>query len=271
MRLLRKWTSHFSRGILISLSTYLAYLATVVSKHSKWAKIKRKKGVADVKKGAAFTKLVNAVAVAARDGSGADPASNFKLRLAIDAARAQNVPKENIERAILRGTGKGEGTQLETLLYEGFGPGGVAVLVDALTDNRNRTVNELKHIFSEHGGTLGASGSVSWGFEKKGIIRLENAPSAEQELALIDVGAEDIRQEDDVTVVTTAPDRLEHAKTAGEKQGVKILEAELAWIATTPGPALSEQQQERLVELLSELEERDDVTGVATNAAFESN
>ncbi len=238
-----------------------------MSKHSKWAKIKRKKGVADVKKGAAFTKLVNAVAIASREGGG-DPDSNFKLRLAMDSARAANVPKENIERAIARATGAGDGAQLETLLYEGFGPGGVAVLVNALTDNRNRTVNELKHAFSEHSGTLGASGSVSWGFAKKGIIRLEHAPSPEQELTLIDAGAEDIRQEDEVNVITTDPQRLETVKAVLEKSGVTILEAELAWIATTPGPALPHHQQEQLVELLSELEERDDVTGVATNAIF---
>lgn len=239
-----------------------------MSKHSKWAKIKRKKGVSDVKKGAAFTKLANAVAIAAREGGGADPASNFKLRLAIDAARGANVPKENIERAILRGTGKGEDTQLETLLYEGFGPSSVAVLVDALTNNRNRTVNELKHLFAEHGGALGASGSVAWGFERKGLIRLEILLTPEQELALIDAGADNIQQEEDSVMITTEPHELEHVKAAVEKAGIKPLEAELIWLAKTAGPTLSNEQEAKLVELLSELEDREDVTGVATNAVF---
>lgn len=238
-----------------------------MSKHSKWAKIKRKKGVADVKKGAAFTKLLNTVAMAAREGGG-DPDSNFKLRLAADSARAANVPKENIERAIARGTGTDDGAQLEVLLYEGFGPGSVAVLIDALTDNRNRTVSELKHLFSDHGGVLGNPGSVSWGFTKKGVVRLGSSPSSEQELLLIDAGAEDIRQDEEMTVITTDPQRLEQVKKVLENAGAKPLEAELAWIATTPGPALSDDQQGQLVELLSALEDRDDVTGVATNAAF---
>jgi YebC/PmpR family DNA-binding regulatory protein len=261
-----------SRYSYLACLAYLAYLAAV-SKHSKWAKIKRKKGVADAKKGAAFTKLLSAITVAVREGGGADPSGNFKLRLAVDAARAENVPKENIERAISRGAGKGEGAQLESLLYEGYGPGGAAVLVDALTDNRNRTVNELKHAFAEYGGTLGSSGCVAWAFTRKGVLRNDvptgGALSPEAELALIEAGVEDIRAEDGSLIITTDIANLETVRNAALQNELTNIEAGLEWIPTTPAPALAPADEERLAELLAALEEREDVVAVATNATFE--
>src|SRR5512136_91753 len=160
-----------------------------MSGHSKWAQIKRKKGVADVKKGAMFTRLGREIALAAREGGG-DPNANFALRLAVDKARSSNMPKENIERAIKRGTGElNEGGQLEDIMYEGYGPGGSALLVQVLTDNRNRAASEVRHMFTHGGGNLAASNAVAWMFEKRGVITIENVKNADElELELIDAG-----------------------------------------------------------------------------------
>ncbi len=242
-----------------------------MSKHSKWAKIKRKKGVADVKKGASFTKLLKTITVAVREGGGTDPASNFKLRLAVDAARAENVPKENIERAIERGSGKSGANAMESVLYEGFGPGGVAIMVEALTDNGNRTVHEVKKIFSDHGGTMGGPGAVAWGFARNGVVRLDTTKTAitpDTELVLIDAGAEDLRTEEDVTTVLCPMGNLERVKTAADQHALTTLEATIEWTPTTLAPALPASDQEKLLELLDALEEHDDVLAVATNAAF---
>ncbi len=242
-----------------------------MSKHSKWAKIKRKKGIADIKKGAAFTKFLNAITVAVREGGGDDPNMNFKLRLAVDAARAENIPKENIERAIERAAGKSAAQSPENVLYEGFGPGGVAIMVEALTDNRNRTVHEIKKIFADHGGTFGSQGAVSWGFARKGVLRLngnESALDEATELGLIEAGAEDITRDTDTITIATAPEQLAKVKNALEHAGVRVLEADLEWVPTAPAAVLGAEDEERLVELLNALEEHDDVVRVATNATF---
>lgn len=244
-----------------------------MSKHSKWAKIKRKKGVSDVKKGAAFTKLLNAVTVAVREGGGSDPAGNFKLRLVVDACRKENIPKENIERAIARAASKGDGAVLEELTYEGYGPAGIAIIVSALTDNRNRTVNELKHVFADSGGVLGSSGSVSWAFARTAVVRAD-APQKENkemvELALIEAGAEDIREADGSLMVLTSSDRLESVRASAEQNHLTSVEAGLEWIPTSLSPATTNANEQKLLELLAALEEREDVTAVATNATFDN-
>ncbi|MBI5135090.1 YebC/PmpR family DNA-binding transcriptional regulator [Candidatus Uhrbacteria bacterium] len=250
-----------------------------MSKHSKWAKIKRKKEVTDNKKGAAFTKLTNNITIAVKEGGGPDPDSNFKLRLTIDAARAQNVPKENIERAIQRGAGKAGGAALEQLLFEGYGPEKIAVMVEATTDSRNRTVSEVKHLFTAGGGTMGGTGSVAWQFEKKGVIRISNFPalpagrqfpiSNDIELALIDAGADDIRTDDDIITILTAPEHLQHLKEAVERLDLTIDEFNLEWIAKETIAISDPAAQERVAEFLQSLEEHDDVIAVFTNAALE--
>src|SRR3989344_8773626 len=175
-----------------------------MSGHSKWATIKRAKGATDVKRGQKFTKLARGVAIAAREGGG-DPVTNFKLRLAIDKARSFNMPKDNIDRAIAHGTGKDkEAAVIEEGLYEGFGPGKVGVLVAVATDNKNRTAGDIKQIFSKNNGAIAGPGSVKWQFEQKGVIRISGALTDEQELALMDAGAEDIRKEEEGTTIYTA-------------------------------------------------------------------
>lgn len=243
-----------------------------MSKHSKWAKIKRKKGVTDQKKGAAFTKLTNNVTLATRDGGGGDPSMNFKLRLAIDAARAANVPNDNIERAIARGIGKGDSAQLEQLLYEGYGPVGTAVLLEATTDSRNRTVSEVKHCFNLYGGNMGASNSVAWMFDRKGVIRVSKAQVAsrswdELELQLIDAGAQDIRTDDEeVITVLGAPTELQKIKIAIEALGLPIDEIGFEWITKTPVLISEPDKQETVANFLGALEDLEDVTAVYTNA-----
>ncbi len=248
-----------------------------MSKHSKWAKIKRKKEATDNKKGAVFTKLTNNITMAVKEGGGGDPSSNFKLRLCIDAARAQNVPKENIERAIERGLGKAGGVTLEQLLFEGYGPNTIAVIVEATTDSRNRTVSEVKHLFSVGGGSMAGTGAVSWQFEKKGVIRIPLTPTlspegrgnfAELELALIDAGADDIQQDDDIITIFTAPENLQHLKEAVESLKLTVDEAGIEWIAKESITVSDPQVQEQVAAFLGTLEDHDDVTAVYTNAAL---
>ncbi len=263
-----------------------------MSKHSKWAKIKRKKGVADVKRGAVFTKLTNNVTIAVKEGSGSNPTMNFKLRLAVDAARAQNVPKENIERAIARGLGKGSGTELEQLVFEGYGPGKVAVIVEVTTDSRNRSVSELKHAFSAAGGAIGGPGSVSWQFERKGVVRIQGSPSTSSgnkysptkpasaevgawrgswdalELQLIDAGADDITTDDEVITITTPVENLKHLSDTITKLNLAVDEAALEWIANKTTTITDLEAQEKIADFLNELEEREDVTGVYINATL---
>lgn len=264
-----------------------------MSKHSKWAKIKRKKEATDHKKGAAFTKLTNNITMAVKEGGGSDPASNFRLRLCIDAARAQNVPKENIERAIERGAGKAGGVTLEQLVFEGYGPHKIAVIVEATTDSRNRTVSEVKHLFTVANGSMAGAGAVAWQFEKKGVIRItpegssplgssnkysptkptsaeagawRGRPWDELELAIIDAGADDIQQDDDIITLITAPENLQHLKEVVESLKLVVDEAGHEWIAKESVTISDPEAQEQVASFLESMEDHDDVTAVFTNA-----
>jgi YebC/PmpR family DNA-binding regulatory protein len=236
-----------------------------MSGHSKWAQIKRKKGAADVKKGAIFTRLGREISVAAREGGG-DPDSNFALRLAIDKARTSNMPKENIERAIKRGTGElKEGGQLEEVMYEGYGPGGAALLVQLLTDNRNRAAAEVRHIFTRGGGNLVAANAVAWMFDKKGVVTIEGAKNPDDlALELIDAGAEDFKVDGSVLDVYCTPEHLKVLRDAVEKRKIPITSAELAWIAKNPAQ-VTDDQAVQTMKLMEALEEHDDVQKVSSN------
>jgi len=236
-----------------------------MSGHSKWTQIKRKKGVADVKKGAIFTRLGREIAIAAREGGG-DPDANFALRLAVDKARTSNMPKDNIERAIKRGTGElNEGGALEEAMYEGYGPGGSAVLVQILTDNRNRAASEIRHLFTRGGGNLAAANAVAWMFEKRGVITIENVKKAEElELQLIDAGADDIKVDGNLVEAYSAPQNLKAFRDELDKRKIPIAAAELAWVAKTPAQ-LTDDQAVSTLKLMDLLEEYDDVQKVFSN------
>lgn len=245
------------------------YKLNYMSGHSKWSKIKRKKGDSDQKRGNLFTKLSKAVTIAARDGGG-DPASNFKLRLAIDKAKAGSVPKDTIDKAIKRGTGELEGGQIEEIVYEGFGPGGTAIIIETLTDNKNRTVASVKHILSKYGGSLGSSNSVLWQFERKGIIRLlktttQNKDQDEFQLQMIDAGAEDIQEEDDELILITKLEDLQKTKEALEKMDIAVENAELEYIAKED-IKLDDNAKQTLEKLFASLDEDDDVNNFFSNA-----
>ncbi|MBI5653593.1 MAG: YebC/PmpR family DNA-binding transcriptional regulator [Chloroflexi bacterium] len=236
-----------------------------MSGHSKWAQIKRKKGVADVKKGAMFTRLGREISIVAREGGG-DPDANFALRLAVDRARASNMPKENIERAIKRGTGElKEGGQLEDMMYEGYGPGGAALLVQVLTDNKNRAASEVRHLFTRGGGNLASANAVAWMFEKKGVIAVEGVKNPDDlELELIDAGADDFKTDGNTVEAYCAPEQLKALRDALEKKKVAIASAELAWIAKTPATVTDDQAVQTL-KLMEAIEEHDDVQKVYSN------
>ena len=236
-----------------------------MSGHSKWASIKHKKKAADAKRGKLFTKLARAIQVAARDGGG-DPDGNPALALAVQKARDASMPKENIERAIAKGTGAdSDAAAFESVTYEGYGPGGVAILVDALTDNRNRTSAEVRHLFKEHGGSLGEPGSVAWTFEKKGEIVLDGSRYGEDDLiAAIDAGAEDVSLDGDVWEVVTGPTDLAAVREALEAQGLELQSAELVMRPTSRTP-VEESQVGALMRLIEDLEEHDDVQAVHAN------
>lgn len=232
--------------------------------HSKWANIKHRKMKEDAKRGAVFTKLARQITVAAKEGGG-DPDSNFKLRLAIDKAKAENVPNDNIERAIAKGVGGLDGDSYEEVVYEGYGPNGIAIFMDVLTDNRNRTVGELRHRFSKHGGNLGESGCVAWMFSKKGVVVVDGDGVDEDELMMqaLEAGAEDVVQEGDIMTVYTAPDAFETVKETLEPL-FRVLAAEIAMTPQTTVEAAGDDlvKLERLVDSLNEL---DDVQEVYTN------
>src|SRR5207253_280276 len=202
--------------------------------HSKWAQIKHKKAVTDARRGAEFTKLARAVQVAARDGGG-DPAGNASLANAIQKAKDAGMPKQNIERATAKGTGDDTDTAaIESVVYEGYGPGGVAILVEALTDNRNRTGSEIRHIFSRSGANLGEPGSVAWQFEKKGVVVVDAERASEDDLVMaIDAGAEDVAEDENVYEVVTGPSDLQSVREALEKAGIPIDSAELTMRPTS--------------------------------------
>jgi YebC/PmpR family DNA-binding regulatory protein len=232
-----------------------------MSGHSKWATTKRRKAIVDSKRSSIFTKLTKNIQIAARDG--ADPEMNFKLRMAIDKARSCSVPKENIERAITRGSGSGEGNALEEMIYEGYGPDGVAIIIEIVTDNKNRTASDIRHILSKHGGSLGASNSVMWQFEKVGVIYIKNTElSDEQELIIIDSGASDIEKtEDGITIITQMED-LQKVQNA-IKNIIEIDNAELEYI---PKNKVQIKNTETLEKLFEALEENEDVSNYYSNA-----
>jgi YebC/PmpR family DNA-binding regulatory protein len=236
-----------------------------MSGHSKWASIKHKKKAVDAKRGQLFTKLARAIQVAARDGGG-DPAGNPALANAVEKAKDARMPKDNIERAIAKGTGADSDAEaIEEVVYEGYGPGGVAILVDTLTDNRNRTGSEVRHAFSSSGGSLGEPGSVAWTFEKKGSLVADGSRYSEDDLLpAIDAGAEDVALDGDVWEVVTAPTDLHAVREALERAGVELDSAELVMRPTTTTP-VEDGDVPRLMRLIETLEDHDDVQAVHAN------
>lgn len=239
-----------------------------MSGHSKWATIKRAKGATDAKRGALFTKLSREIIQAAKQGGG-DPGMNFKLRLAVQRAKAANMPNDNIERAISKATGGGNDENLEEITYEGYGPGGTAMLLSVLTDNRNRTVAEIRHQFSRAGGNLGENGSVAWQFEAKGLITVPVNGSDPEELALqaIDAGAEDVEVQGEVVEVKTEPSALEEVRKALESAGLEIENADFAMVPKVT-VELDEKGQHQALRLIEALEDLEDVQRVYSNADF---
>lgn len=234
-----------------------------MSGHSKWATIKHQKGVKDARRGASFTKFANLISVAAR--SGADPGTNFKLRLAVDKARKSGVPSNNIERAIKRGAGLDGGAALEEVLYEGYGPGGVAVMVGTATDNRNRTAAEVRSAFTKLGGSLGTVGSVAYQFDQKGIIEIKAVDTEVATLAAIEAGAEDIDEIPGGLIVYTVPTELDAVRKALSEAGYDIESAELTYLPKTM-VAVEGKTAETIAKLMDTLDELDDVTATHTNA-----
>jgi len=240
-----------------------------MSGHSKWSTIKRQKGVADARRGAVFTKLSREIILAAKQGGG-DTTMNFKLRLAVQRAKSQNMPNDNIDRAIAKGAGQGaDGEQLDEITYEGYGPGGTAILVAVLTDNRNRTVAEVRHRFSRSGGNLGETGSVGWQFEAKGLITVAVGKHDADDLALqaIDAGADDVQVQDDVLEVQTEPVNLEPVRKALEATGVEIENADFAMVPKVT-IELDEKTAHQTLKLIEALEDLEDVQRVYSNADF---
>lgn len=236
-----------------------------MSGHSKWATIKRKKAKTDAQRGRVFTKILREITTAARIGGG-DPGANPRLRLAIDKAKESNVPNDNIDRATKKGTGELEGTQIEEILYEGYGPAGVAVLVEAMTDNRNRTTSEIRHLFTKHGGNLGTSGCVAWMFKKKGVLTFEKGSVDENSLSMaaIDAGAEDINLEETVLEVLTKPEDFEKVKEALKSQNFIPVSAEVTMFPSSTVKLMGEDAQ-KVLKLVGALEDHDDIQSVHAN------
>ncbi len=236
-----------------------------MSGHSKWSQIKRTKGVLDQKRGLLFSKMGKKISIAVKEGGGGDPASNFKLKSAVDYAKDQGMPNDNIERAIKAATG-GTAGNIKEVVYEGYGPFGTAFLVEAATDNPNRTTNDIKHIFSKHGGNLGSQGSVAWQFHAKGQILVErDAKISDIEMAAIDTGADDVRESDEGLEVYTQPADLQKIKTALAQAGAKIARADIIK-ESSQGVDLSEDQKPKIDALFAELENDEDVIAVHTSA-----
>lgn len=234
-----------------------------MSGHSKWAQIKRSKGAADVKKGALFAKLSKQISVAARDGK--DPSMNFKLRLAIDKAKQNLMPKDNIERAIEKGAG-GSGATMQSLVYEGYGPAGTSFIIEAASDNPNRTFQNIRNIFTKNAGNIGQPGSVSWMFKTKGQILVERTGDLEAiEMAAIEAGADDIRESDEGLEIYTLPEELEKIRTALETAGAKIAQAEVI-MESSQGTDIPEDQRAAVQKLYDALSDDEDVVAVHTSA-----
>jgi len=238
-----------------------------LSGHSKWSSIKHKKGAADAKRGKLFSKLSRAIIVAAKEGGG-DPANNLSLQNAIEKARSYSMPKDNIDRAIAKGSGAdADASAFETVVYEGYGPEGVAVIVEALTDNRNRTAADVRHAFAKSGGALGATGAVAWQFERRGVVIVPSDGVDEDELflAAADGGAEDLEQDGDVFQITSAPDALAAVRGAIEKGGFAIDSAELAMVPKVTVAVEDEAKAKSVMRLIDSLEDNDDVQEVYAN------
>jgi YebC/PmpR family DNA-binding regulatory protein len=236
-----------------------------MSGHSKWATIKHKKAATDAKRGKAFTKIIRELTIAARSGGG-DPDSNPRLRTAIAAAKNENMPNDNIERAILRGTGGLEGEQLEEAMFEGYGPGGVGMLVAVVTSNRNRTVGEIRHLMSKNGGNMAESGAVGWMFQRKGDIIVSKGAADEEKMmgVVLDAGAEDLRDDGSNWEVTTPPEAFEKVRDALSGAGIKPESAEVSWVPQNY-VKLTGQQAQTMLRLMEALEEHDDVQHVYAN------
>ena len=238
-----------------------------MSGHSKWSSIKHKKAATDAKRGKIFSKLIKEVTVAARMGGSGDPEANPRLRTAIAAAKAVNMPKDNIDRAIKKGTGELEGVDYEESVYEGYGPGGAAVLIESLTDNKNRTVADIRHIFSKNGGNLGENGCVGWMFDKKGYLVVEKKMTDEDTLmeVALEAGAEDVREDGDNFEVISDPSDFEQVKAEIEAAGITHIAAEIAMLPQTT-TALQGKEAEQMIRLMDALDDCDDVQKVHTNA-----
>lgn len=236
-----------------------------MSGHSKWHTIKHKKGALDAKRGKVFTKLIKEITVAARTGGG-DPDANARLRKAISDAKGANMPNDTIDRAIRRGTGQEEGVSYEEIVYEGYGPGGVAVMIDAMTDNRNRTVSEIRHLFSKNGGNLAASGAVNWIFEKKGYIVVPKSAKPEEELFDIvsEAGAEDLRDDEDNFEIIATPADFEAVLAAVKHAGIEPQVAEVEMVPKEY-KRLEGQEARQMLKLMEALEDHDDVQKVSAN------
>jgi YebC/PmpR family DNA-binding regulatory protein len=238
-----------------------------VSGHSKWSTIKHKKGAADARRGQLFSKLSRAIMVSAKEG-GPDPASNLALQNAIEKARSYSMPKDNIERAIAKGTGEGaDGASFETVVYEGYGPEGVAVIVEALTDNRNRTASEVRHMFTKHGGNLGATGAVAWQFDRRGVVLVSADGVDEDELVLAaaEAGADDVELDGSTFVVSAAPESLSEVREALDASGFPLESVGLSMVPKTTVAIGDESTAKQVMRLVEGLEENDDVQDVYAN------
>ena len=238
-----------------------------MSGHSKWSSIKHKKGAADAKRGKLFSKLTRAIIVAAREGGG-DPAGNLALQNAIEKARSYSMPKDNIDRAIAKGSGAdSDTTTFETIVYEGYGPSGVAVIVEALTDNRNRTASDVRHVFSKNDGNLGGSGAVTWLFERRGIVLVDAEGVDEDELTLAaaEGGADDVARDGTSFEVTAAPEHLVSVREAIEAAGIPVVSAELTMVPKTTVEVADENEAKKILRLIDQLEDNDDVQDVYAN------
>jgi YebC/PmpR family DNA-binding regulatory protein len=236
-----------------------------MSGHSKWSTIKHKKAARDAKRGKLFTKLIKEITVAARMGGG-DINSNPRLRTAVTTARAQSMPSENIDRAIKKGTGELEGVTYEEIQYEGYGPGGAAIIAQVLTDNKNRTVSEIRRLFTKHGGNMGETGSVSWMFDKKGVITVEKSRIAEDRLMdiVLDAGAEDVRDEDEIFEVVTQPEDFASVKDRLDQEKIPVTSAQVTLIPKNTVD-IDAKNVEQILKLTEELEDHDDVQNVSAN------
>nr|WP_319392113.1 YebC/PmpR family DNA-binding transcriptional regulator [uncultured Desulfobacter sp.] len=237
-----------------------------MSGHSKWSTIKHKKGAADKKRAKIFTKLIKEITVAARMGGG-DPNANPRLRHAIDSAKAQNMPKDNVDRAIKKGTGDMDGVSYEEIIYEGYGPGGVAVMVECLTDNKNRTIADVRYIFNKAGGNVGTDGCVAWMFDKKGVISVSKEKAEEETLmeVAIDAGAEDIKDEGDSFDVLTAPEDFDAVKDAIDGAQIAYEVAEISMVPQNT-TAVSGKEAEQMIKFMEALDDCDDIQNFYTNA-----